>query len=212
MIILFWSLLVIMIIAALLFVVRRPINKTALVIILVLPIAALSLYAKWGDSHQWFEYLMLQKLPKQLGSPNKVIRELQAHLQQNPKSAEGWFLLGRLYASQQQFDHAAQAFANANQLKPKQIKTLLNYAAALSSQQNPTLLPHIKLLLREAIKIDPTNVEAQNLLAVTEYQQGNYKAAIRIWEKLSEQYSPDTPDGKALLKAIALAQSKLKQE
>lgn len=210
MIILFWCLIALMILIALLFVVRKPFNKTALVLIVIIPCLSLGLYQQWGSSKLWFEWLSLQNLPNNLGTPDQVITEMKAHLKQNPNSAEGWYLLGRLYATQQHFPEAASAFAKANQLKPKQVDTLVNYAAALAMQQDTKQLSKISALLTEAITIDPNNAQALNLLAVTKYQQGKYQAAITLWEKLTAQFPPDTPDGQALLKAIELAQSKLK--
>lgn len=99
---------------------------TAFLLLLIVPTIALLLYAHWGDSNQIQQLVISQEnkmqeenLRSQLGSPMQIILRLQQHLQQNPQSAEGWYLLGRLYASQQQFNQANYAFARAYHLENK---------------------------------------------------------------------------------------------
>lgn len=45
--------------------------------------------------------------------------------------------------------------------------------------------------------------------AIIAYNDADYGKAIQLWERLIPLHSPQTPDGKILLKAIASAQQKL---
>ncbi len=74
--------------------------------------------------------LQAQRLPLELGSPEQLIVMLKQHLAQDPTSARGWFLLGKLYVSQRDFLQATQAFAKANELQPHDPVILFQYAQA----------------------------------------------------------------------------------
>jgi len=178
-------------------------------VLLGIPIFMLAvfLYFQWGDPTGVINYYRLEKASKNLPAPDKIITELTSHLAQHPNSAQGWYLLGRLYASQNNFSQAAHAFQKANSLKPHEVKYLINYAQSLFMQQNPIYYHQTQTLLMQANRLAPHNPVTLNLLALTAYQQKNYPTAIQIWESLLEQFPPNTPDGKALLKAIAKAQT-----
>ena len=133
---------------------------------------------------------------------------MQQHLVNQPDSAQGWYLLGRLYASQQKFQDAANSFAKANALNPHQPDILFNEAEALFALQKPALRPKTLALLIQLHQLAPQRDDATNLLAVVLYQDAQYARAIALWEKLSERYPANTSDGKALLQAIAMAQAK----
>ena len=59
-----------------------------------------------------------------------AITQLQAALQRDPKQAEGWRLLGRAYASNQQPVQARDAYAHAAKLLPDQPDVLVEAAEA----------------------------------------------------------------------------------
>ncbi len=189
---------------------QRPLQKMTLALLVLFPISALLLYWHWGNSQAWINYQQAQQLSKNLPNVNQIIQQLQSHLAAQPNSAEGWFLLGRLYASQQRYNDATQAFAKANILQPHQTAILINYAEAMFMQKNSANAKLIEVVLNEVLTLDPQNDIAKNLQAINFYQQKYYAKAIMIWEQLSEKYPPNTPDGQALLKAIAEAQQKMK--
>jgi cytochrome c-type biogenesis protein CcmH/NrfG len=56
-------------------------------------------------------------------------------LQQHPQSAQGWYLLGRIYLSQQQFAAAVSAFTTAYKLQPQNPTIVFYYKKSLSLAQ-----------------------------------------------------------------------------
>jgi cytochrome c-type biogenesis protein CcmH len=186
---------------------------TATLLLFIVPIVALMLYLHWGDSKQVQQLLVSQdniaqaaKLRAQLGSPQQVILQLQQHLQQTPQSSEGWYLLGRLYASQQQLNDASTAFAHAYQLAPQNVDILMNYAEVLSLQNNDHITNQAAKMLQEILILQPDNDAARNLLAIYAYQQKDYQTAIKYWEKILPHYSVNSSDGQAISQAIAKTQ------
>lgn len=179
---------------------------------LALPLAALAFYhdstsyqqfTHWLTSKQ--QFTAVQKLRGELGTPQQVIAKLKQHLQQDPQSAQGWYLLGRLYTSQQQFQEATMAFAHAYALQPKNPDIIFQYAQILYLTQH-SLAGKPTTLLQQLLQLEPNNDLAVNLLAVAAYQQHDYQHAITLWERLLPNYPVNSPDGKALLNAIAQAQ------
>jgi cytochrome c-type biogenesis protein CcmH len=122
--ILFWSIIVLMLLAALALVImpllRNPTKHTVIVvIILIITVPAFSIIFYLKQDTQWLmterNAIAMEKLRAQLGTPQQIIAKLEQHLQQHPDSAEGWYLLGKLYLDQQQMDKAKIAFTKARQ-------------------------------------------------------------------------------------------------
>lgn len=228
---LFWCVIALMILAALASVVipllRVPEIAVAryktlihrfwlpILLVIILPFFAIGYYLYQGSWQQWASYkqdqqlaAQAQKLRAQMGTPQHIIDELKQHLQQNPQSAQGWYLLGRLYVNQQQFNEANTAFATAYALQPKNPDIILQYVQTLYLTQHTFTGKSVELL-QQLLQLQPDNDMAINLLGVAAFEQGRYQQAIAYWEQILPHYAPDSPDGKALLSAIAKAQMAL---
>jgi cytochrome c-type biogenesis protein CcmH len=222
MIIIFYILLGVMVLLALASIVIPLIKKQAwkstLAIIILLPAFAVFLYIYQGSGKQWLAYqhtqqqlAQVQQFRSQLGTPQQVIDKLKQRLQQDPNSAQGWYLLGRIYFDQQRFTEAVDTFSKAYALQPKQPEVLFYYAESLSLTQH-TLSGKPTTLLQQLLKLQPDNDAAMNLLAVAAFNEKRYQEAINYWEKMLPHYAPDSEDGKALLTAIAKAQTALNKQ
>lgn len=198
---------------------RKSNYFVAICLLFIFPIAALILYWQLGSSQQVVQWLhskqqaaVVQTEITQFGSTENIIVALRSKLQQNPNSARGWYLLGKLYLSQQQFSAAAAALSKADQLKPNDVEIMQPYAESLFFANQEKLTPEIHGLLDKVIAISPNNVDAINLMAMGSYRQGDYQTAIKYWERLLPYFSPQSDDGKALLDMIAKAQKKLRSK
>ncbi len=56
-----------------------------------------------------------------MGGEKVVVEKLKAHLQEHPSEAQGWYLLGRIYLSQNHLDDASLCFTKAHKLEPKRM-------------------------------------------------------------------------------------------
>ncbi|MGB6976955.1 MAG: c-type cytochrome biogenesis protein CcmI [Gammaproteobacteria bacterium] len=196
---------------------NRSSRIMALILLITFPLIAGLWYWQSGDSRGVAQWRIVQQqaaLVKaeiaQLGSPEQIAAALRTHLQQDPQSAKGWYLLGSLYIALQHYPQAVAALERANQLQPNDPAILVKYAEALFFSHN-TLNTQAQSLLNRALQITPPNVNALNLLATGAYQAGNYATAIHYWEQLLQQFPADSSDGKALLAMIAEAQKNLQQ-
>ena len=192
----------------------QPSYKTALLLLIVFPVAALLLYLHWGASQKLQQAELLQKRVavvkaeiEKTGSPIAIIDALKSRLQQHPQSARGWFLLGRLYMSNQQYQDAVEVFAKANQLQPKQPGIMVSYVQAQFFSDQRVLKPAGRKLIQQALSIQPNNINAINLLAVDAYNHNDYQKALRYWLRLMPLIPPHTKDAKVLNAMIEKAQT-----
>jgi len=107
-----YSLILLMIIIACAFVIKKPINKYSILSVIFIFLFSLGLYQFVGNAEGYREYLYVSKI-------NQLITELQTHLQADPNSSKGWYLLGKLYLSQNRIHEANAAFAKAQALEKK---------------------------------------------------------------------------------------------
>ena len=85
----------------------------------------------------------------QLQSPEAVIQKLKGLAEQHPDNPKGWYLLGRLYFSTEQFGSAVQAFSKAYAITPDDNNTAIQYAQALFLLHNKKFTPKARHLLRD---------------------------------------------------------------
>jgi cytochrome c-type biogenesis protein CcmH/NrfG len=75
-----------------------------------------------GESH----YQLMEKF-NELGGIDGAIKRIQDKLAKNPNDAAGWVLLGKLYISKQDKEHAKAAFEKAHALAPADIEVSRYY-------------------------------------------------------------------------------------
>lgn len=86
---------------------------------------SLSLYQLTGNHtalKQWItqgeKHYQLQQEVKQLGGFAGIIKRIKKKLAENPEDAEGWFILGKLYLANHDYNNAIDALGKAVKLRP----------------------------------------------------------------------------------------------
>jgi cytochrome c-type biogenesis protein CcmH/NrfG len=148
----------------------------------------------------------VKKEISQSGSRQSLISQFEAHLKQNPGSANGWYLLGKLYLHDGRNKDAVEALRKSKALDSNNAETLLALAQALFLVHDNTLNSEAQTLLLQVIKKDPESPVALTLLATDEYNKGHYKQALSYFEQLLPYYPAESKDGKHLLEIIAQVQ------
>lgn len=189
--------------------------KIGYFIIAILPFFAFYFYLHWGASRQYENYWMAKEQAKivnaalaKIHSPQQIIDQLKAHLAQDPRSAEGWYLLGRLYLGLQKFELAQHSLAIAFHLQPNKIAYVIAYAEAVFLDHHQQLTPQTEQLMKDTLQKSPNNVTIINLLALNAYDQERYTEAVHYWEQLISLLPPGSSDSQMVLQMIATAQKK----
>lgn len=124
-----------------------------------------------------------------------MIADLEKKLQENPKDAEGWRMLGWSYYRTERFADAVTAYRRATEADPKNAGgwSALGEALVLAAPPNgPTAVPaEAVTAFGKALAIDPADPRSRYFLAVKKDLDGNHKGAIDDWIALLK----DTPAG-----------------
>jgi len=181
----------------------------ALVTLLALPIAAFYWYDEMGASEQLAEQENLKQAHTMMESLSieEVIARMERTVESSPMKSKGWYLLGRLYFSTEQYDKALEAFHSARELAPNDIRYISSWVEAAFMANGGKLDVAALADVQNLIKRDPKNIPARNLLAVYYFQQKQYDKAVQLWENLLKDYPGDNDNEAALRASINRAKS-----
>lgn len=201
-----------------------PLRKKPRVLIVLVPFAIIVIvfaYGRWGAWPAWREYeqqavkqQQVQAMLESMNGPQELIEKLQAQLTKQPESARGWYLLGRLYVGQNDWQHAQDAFAKAHQLKADDEQITVNYAQSIWQLNHQRFDETSRGLFKSVLQKNNNQPDALAMLAMDAYMNQDYHQAIEYWQRLLSLAPQDSDDAKAIRKAIAKAQlfSGLKSE
>lgn len=174
-------------------------------------------YFTWGGFFAWDDYLkrqmrqtQVEALLKTVKGPQEVIDKLKMKLKENPNSARGWYLLGRLYSSQNQWQLAHEAFTKAYKLQPNNEQIAVNYAQSLWQLNHRAFNDDIRQHFEAILKRNNKQPDALAMLAMDAYIRQSYHQAIIYWQELLAIVSPESKDAVAIRKAIAKAAAAVK--
>lgn len=196
-----------------------PLRKTKWLMVIIVPVFVVFsslVYWRWGAWSSWQEYQhreatqqQVQAVLQTIKSPAELVERMKTRLKQDPNSERGWYLLGRLYASQGQWLEARDAFLKALELKPENEMTLINYAQSLLQLNQQQFNKQIREILKNLLQKDPNQPDALAMLAMDAFADRNYQLAIDYWQQLLKLAPEQSEEAQLLRKAIAKAQQKL---
>jgi cytochrome c-type biogenesis protein CcmH len=125
------------------------------------------------------------------GDVNAAIAKLETRLKDNPNDAQGWQMLGWALFQSQKFAEAAQAYARATQIDPKNADYWSSLGEARVLAGPGDVSKDAKTAFEKAVAIDPKDPRARYFLAVAKDIAGDHKGAIDDWLALLA----DTPAG-----------------
>lgn len=195
-----------------------PLRKSLFSIALApLLIIALGLsYWQWGAWPAWQGYNrqlaqqeQIQAVLQTVKGPEDLAERLKARLAEDPQSARGWYLLGRLYASQNQWALAREAFAKACQLNPNDVAATVNYGQSLWQLNQQHFDEPIRTIFKSLLEKNPQQPDALAMLAMDAFMSEQYQTAINYWQQLLKLAPEQSEEAQMLRKAIAKAQQQL---
>ena len=174
----------------------------------LLPVVVVALYMSWGNPEGLALYRELQENPEP-ESLEALIDRMERITQVQPENGEAWYMLGRGYMSAQQPDKAVQAYGNSLERLGERPEVLAQLAQARFFAAGNQLDAESVAALNKALELDPNEPTALGLLGVAAFEAGEYSGAIRYWERLMADMSPDSVGAQAIQGGIDRARQRM---
>ncbi|MEO5702070.1 MAG: c-type cytochrome biogenesis protein CcmI [Casimicrobiaceae bacterium] len=182
-------------------------RKTVWTIAALMPVAAIALYALWGNFTAFAPQApVAAKGPGTMTAAEiePLIAKVIARLEQEPDNAQGWIVLARTYYAINRYAEAAQAFERAVRLVPGDATLLADYADALGAARQSLQGKPAELVAR-ALAIEPRNWKALALAGTASFDRQDYRQALVHWEALKAIVPADAPLAQSIDASIAEA-------
>jgi cytochrome c-type biogenesis protein CcmH len=178
----------------------KPGRFTAGTLVMILPIAAIGLYLTLGAP----QYLGPGGATANLANPHstgangqtlppieELVGKLEQKLAENPEDPNGWYLLGRTYASLGRHAEAAKSFERTYALVGDNTQVMLSLADSLAMAGNRSFAGRPAELIAKALKQSPSDPTALWLSAMVAQETGDYGQALAHFERLYPQLASD---------------------
>ncbi|MDF3196432.1 c-type cytochrome biogenesis protein CcmI [Pseudomonas sp. 1928-m] len=181
-------------------------GKIPLIAALLMPLLGYGLYQQWGAVDDVERAQTFAAQPKTI---EEMTARLEAAVQNDPKSAESWYFLGRTYMAQERAADAAVAFERAIDVAGREPELLGQWAQALYFSGNKQWTEQLQALTDEALKGDPAEVTSLGLLGIAAYEAGQFQQAIERWQQLVAVLPAEDPSRVAIQGGIDRAREQL---
>ena len=189
---------------------RRRAWVVALALLVLIPSAALILYARLGNPGAAAVVAAGAAGNAHEISDSQIVAmvdNLAQRLKSRPGDAEGWVLLARSYVALGRFADAADAYARADALVPDNAALLADYADALAMAQGKRLAGKPAELTRRALAIDPQHRKALALAATAALEARDLDGALSYWRRLLAQFPEGSDDARQINTIVAELES-----
>jgi cytochrome c-type biogenesis protein CcmH len=181
-------------------------SKVPLTAALLMPLLGYGLYLYWGAIDDVERARTFAEQPQTIEA---MTARLEASVKADPKSAEGWYFLGRTYMAQERAADAATAFERAVDTGGREPELLGQWAQALYFAGDKHWTEQLQALTDEALQADPAEVTSLGLLGIAAYEEGRFEEAIGFWERLVAVLPEQDPSRQAIQGGIARARERL---
>ena len=166
------------------------------------------MYLWLGSAQQIADSGAKQKVTQQ--DVEKMVASLAASLEADPSNLQGWAMLARSYKVMGRPAEAEKAYDRAGAYLDGDAQLLADYADVAANNANGNFEGKPRAIIKRALKADPNNMMALWLSGTADYNQGNYKGAVQVWERLGKLLPPESEDAKMIQGAILEARDKAK--
>lgn len=183
-------------------------RTAAWTVALLVPLAAVSLYAALGNPNG------LRPAPEvaaqgEVGPAQieQMVARLASRLAQQPNDADGWRMLARSAETLRRFGQAADAYRHLLALEPDNADVMVDYAVVLGMSMNSSLAGEPEALLARALEVNPNHLQALALSGSAAMERGDVANAVKPWKKILALAPADSEIARSIAASIAKAQA-----
>jgi cytochrome c-type biogenesis protein CcmH len=194
--------------------------------IVILPVACIFLYQNLGNADavilegklmrqtQLQEQLMISSEPEKLGVElqqlgRDIVDGLVDRSAKTEIDLDTRVLLARNAVTIGDFNTAIENFQIVLDAQPQAAQVMVELAQAIFINADSNALPIVGVLATQALSIQPNNVMGLGLLGISNFQAGEYRAAINYWEQAINIYPPGSQNALALQNGVEQARLRL---
>ena len=181
---------------------HAPTRKTAIAILLLLPVLALLGYGVLGKP-QALDPAQSAARPKMTPEQiNAMVAKLAERMQANPDDMQGWLMLARSYKTMGRYEDAVAAYGKAEKVINDDPELLASYAETIAMAVGKGLSGKPAQLIERALKLDPQQPHALFLAGAAAMEAGDHKKGVAYWEALLPQVEPGSEIDRMLRSGI----------
>ncbi|MBU1362565.1 MAG: c-type cytochrome biogenesis protein CcmI [Gammaproteobacteria bacterium] len=180
-----------------------PSRKTAMVILVLLPIFGLLGYGILGNPTALDP---VQTAAPQEMTPEKInemVTGLAEKLKADPDNIPGWLMLARSYKSMGRYAEAVDAYSHAEKGIGDDPDQLASYAETIAMANGKGITGKAIQLIEQALKINPNHGHSLFLAGAAAMEAGQNKKGIAYWEALLPQVEPGSEIDQMLQSGLA---------
>lgn len=169
---------------------RRPNGGLAIALSIAIPILAVIVYLGLGaPSIVGID----PDVARGQASPDDVVQaigSLERRVREQPDDVQAWTMLAQARRVQGNLGGAAQAFAEATRLQPRDGRLLAEYAETVVASRDGDFSGQPEQLLEQALKLSPREPKALALMGAAQYRLGRPERALGYLRTLLQDMDP----------------------
>jgi cytochrome c-type biogenesis protein CcmH len=194
--------------------------------VVILPVTCIFLYQNLGNADavilegklerqtQLQEQLRMSSEPEQIGVElqqlgRAIVDGLVDRSAKTEIDLDTRVLLARNAVAIGEYGRAIENFQIVLDAQPQAAQVMVELAQAIFINANNNAVPVVAMLATQALSIQPDNVMGLGLLGISNFQDGEYRAAINYWEQAIDIYPPGSQNALALKNGIEQALQRL---
>lgn len=179
-------------------------RATALVALVLLPVAAVLLYLTLGAPHYAGEIFAARSTtPPADASIESMVAQIEAHLERNPQDGRGWEVLAPVYMRLGRFEDAVRARASSIRHLGASAARESDFGEAQVAAAGGVVTADAKAAFERALALDAGDIKARFFTGLAAEQDGKPAEALRAWRDLLARAPADAPYRPLIEQSIA---------
>jgi cytochrome c-type biogenesis protein CcmH len=172
--------------------VRRRVSGVAALV--AVPLIAAGLYLTLGSPELPGQPLASRDTtPLQDRTLDRLVANVESHLEQNPEDGRGWEVVGPVYMRIGRFNDAVKARRNSLRINGPTAEREADLGESLMAEANGVVTAEAKAAFERALTLDAKHNKARFFLAVAAHQDGQQEKAASIWRAMLADARPGSP-------------------